>query len=276
MLSYPQASIRIQETYGEQSRRLLFVVTLRDPIERLISEYHFMSTHFIKSRRFLLWIDFDEYVARRPETKTWDTWKIHFQTRDRHLNESLTSAESEKLFIPWIKSQLALASSCMKSDRISKSELWPGCGTRGLFRSMYSSQLGYWWKNIPSQNQFVVFPMKYYFDHPTAVLRQLGRKLKLCSSSFSLERKQMDDAVLSPSHLVLSSCERIFISNATHANADSYQRRSYTRMLSDSLVLDSLRNFYKSFDEALLKMVKYDRDSNDDVFWGDEAYYYFV
>ena len=149
-----------------------------------------MSTHFIKSRRFLLWIDFDEYVARHPESKSWDSWRIHFQTRDKHLNESLTSLEAERLFIPWLESQLALASSCMKRDKILKSELWPQCGKRGLFRSMYSSQLEYWWKHIPSyQDQFVVFPMKYYFDHPNTVLRQLGQRLNLCSSSLKKEGK---------------------------------------------------------------------------------------
>ena len=274
MLSYPLAASRIEETYREQSGRLFFVATLRDPIERLISEYHFMSTHFIKSRRFLLWIDFDEYVAGHPESKSWDSWTIHFQTRDKHLNESLTSLEAERLFIPWLESQLALASSCMKRDKILKSELWPQCGKRGLFRSMYSSQLEYWWKHIPSyQDQFVVFPMKYYFDHPNTVLRQLGQRLNLCSSSLQ-KRRKMSDIVLSPSPLLLSSCDRIFVSNVTHANADSYQKQSYLRMLSDSLMSDSLREFYKNFNEALLKMVMYDQ--NSDVFWGDVTYYSFL
>jgi hypothetical protein len=157
MLSSAKAPLRIANTYRDLSSRLHFVATLRNPVMRLISEYRFMSTHFVKSRRFVLWIDFDKYVDQHPESKSWESWKFHFQTRKKHLSESLTSTEADSLFVPWINSQLALAWSCMNRDGISKSDLWPKCGTRGLVLqslSLFLSSLFFLTQQLTNQHSF--------------------------------------------------------------------------------------------------------------------------
>jgi len=109
--------------------------------------------------------------------------------------------------------------------------------------------------------------MKYYIENPNIVLRRLGQRLNICSFSF----KQIDAFSLSPSRLPFFCEDRVHISNATHANADNHHDiKIFLR--DDAVMLNSLKVFYKSFNEALLMMIGEDDDDDDDdshVFWGE-------
>ncbi len=260
MLSSPLAPIRIARTYANISPEINFIVTMRNPIDRLISEYHFMSTHFVKSRRFILWKDFDAYVEKHYDDISWD---VHLRVREKHLNASLSHEEAANLFVPWLEAQMAMILSCMQIDGISKSELFPKCCQRGLCRSMYSSQLLHWF-SIFDKSQFIVLPMRYYIEHPSEVLNRLGERFGFCPL---LKKEEVDSQSLSPTSIISSSCHAVVI-NASHANKASQVvsgHDAYMKALINSTMLNTLKLFYKSFDEEILRMSK---QENENIFWG--------
>ena len=60
----------VVRSYGQAlARRLVFVVMLRDPIQRVVSEFEFLRNHHFAAaqqhRSFLLWLDYDRYTRHQ-------------------------------------------------------------------------------------------------------------------------------------------------------------------------------------------------------------------
>lgn len=191
-----RAAERIRDTYGPVlSTTLRFVVTTRDPIERVASEFKFYMEHFpkSKSRRFKLWHDFNAYVDRRPNILAeHPEWKVHFRTRDEQLGYKDDPKSLLTSFDRWIASQLALAVSCHLEDHIPMHRLWPDCGEKGIFRSLYGSMFNHWTQYFDPK-QFIILPISSYAQRTGDVMDVLRVSLGLDTPHVS-----PTDNVLSP------------------------------------------------------------------------------
>merc|ERR1711998_765490 len=143
-LENSESAKRIYKTYkgSTHQTQLRFVNILRDPADRLFS-------YFIAGKADGT-LDLTGF-----EAGTFTTACLEDPT-DCEALQSLT-------FDDWVTVQLERAADCVAED--PDMNLWPSCGTSGLFGSLYSLQLGRFLK---------------YFDaqHPSRKLRQPSRGTK--------------------------------------------------------------------------------------------------
>eukprot|EP00939_MAST-03C_sp_MAST-3C-sp1_P000292 g292.t1 len=270
-LTFDFSANRILETYGKDiSNRIVFIVMLRDPVQRMASEFLFMMFHKYKgrgtppSRRFLLWRDFDAYVTKYPETKAWPSWEVHHRTRDEMLNHSNDIASKDEVgrdnwimstFGRWVDAQLAMAASCHFRDNVPLARLWPDCGRRSIFSSIYSAQLLHWFRTF-SPKQFVVTSMSAYVSAPSTVLNAVGHRMGLRCRSVTVRR---EPSALQPAAIPSKQhrpCD-VPISKASHLNemprfgADDLLNAMRMAEGKHEIALRSLTNFYGMFDDSL-------------------------
>jgi len=289
-LASRSAAQRISRTYGPEGiKRLHFVVTMRERIHRVASEFKFMMRHwrFTDSRRFLLWKDFDRHVEKHPEAFGWEDWMVHHDTRRRHMNVSIdANMEGERLdawlqnaFHDWIRAQLALAESCHVRDRVPLHRLWPECGERGIFQSLYGPQLLHWFQYF-SPKQFVVVPMASYTDSPGRILSALAQRLGLAcakkkfaaASRSAFRLVAPDPSALLPSlnamngESVDGSIAKERVDNLRPCNLAKMQasrvnaagpHMGWSGATDDSGAILALRRFYDIYEDALRELLIY-------------------
>ena len=137
---------RIRASYtGTQSSELRFVTVLRDPVDRLFS-------YFVAAKKAGT-LDLTGYTD------------VDFST----MYDSLK-------FDDWAQFQLQRAGACMAKN--PDQDLWPHCGTEGLFGSLYSKQLSSFAETF-SPDQVYVVSFDSYTKNGPRTLSKLASSLGL-------------------------------------------------------------------------------------------------
>jgi len=130
----PAAPLRIKAMYGpELSKKLTFVVILRDPETRAWSWFRFFALNAV-------------------EGKSWARDQLKREFWEHHNDAS---------FRRWTLAQISKLAEC-KARGVAGEHMWPECDSEtGMFAGLYSLQLKHWLAHF-DPSQFVVIPMDCY------------------------------------------------------------------------------------------------------------------